>query len=88
LVGLSLLRKVPIQGKSVPHKMKGSKFQKTVETRLDNMDVSNKSFEDVINDFARIGIPSHVSMPLISDWAEKNGVDFKNIEKKHKRRFA
>jgi hypothetical protein len=52
------------------------------------MDVSNKSFEDVINDFARIGIPSHVSIPLISDWAEKNGVDFKNIEKKYKSRFG
>ena len=88
LVGLSLLRKVPIQGKSVSHKMKGSKFQKAVEARLDNMDLSNKSFEDVIKDFEHMGIPSHVSIPLISDWSEKNGVDFKNIEKKHKTRFG
>ena len=88
LLGLSLLRKVPVQGKSVPLKMKWSKVQKAVESQLDNMDVSNKSFEDVINDFARMGIPSDVSIPLISDWAEKNGVDFKDIEKKHTRRFA
>ena len=88
LVGLSLLRKVPIRGKSVPDKMKGSKFQNSVENQLNNMDISNKSFEDIVHYFKRIGIPSHISIPLISDWAEKNGVDFKDIEKKHKRRFA
>jgi hypothetical protein len=52
------------------------------------MDLSNKSFEDVVADFELMGIPNHVSIPLISDWAEKNGVHFKNIKKKYKRRFA
>ena len=90
LVGLSLLRKVPIQGKSVPHKMKGSGFQRSVENQLDNMDISDKSFEDVIKHFESVGIPSHVSIPLISDWAEKNNVDFINKKKeyKHTRRYA
>ena len=90
LVGLSLLRKVPIQGKSVPHKMKGSAFQRSVENQLDNMDITDKSFEDVIKHFESVGIPSHVSIPLISDWAEKNNVDFINKKKeyKHTRRYA
>ena len=90
LVGLSLLRKVPIQGKSVPHKMKGSGFQRSVENQLDNMDITDKSFEDVIKHFESVGIPSHVSIPLISDWAEKNNVDFINNKReyKHTRRYA
>ena len=90
LVGLSLLRKVPIQGKPVSHKMKGSSFQRSVENQLDNMDISDKSFEDVIKHFESVGIPSHVSIPLISDWAEKNNVDFINNKReyKHTRRYA
>jgi hypothetical protein len=88
LVGLNLLRKVPIKGKTVPDNMKGSRIQKAIESQLDDMDLSNKSFEDVVADFELIGIPNHVSIPLISDWAEKNGVHFKNIKKKYKSRFG
>jgi hypothetical protein len=88
LVGLSLLRKVPIKGKPVPDKMMGSKIQTTIESQLDDMDLSNKSFEDVIEYFERMGVPNRISIPLISDWAEKNGVDFKNIKKKRKIRFG
>jgi hypothetical protein len=88
LVGLSLIRKVPIKGKPVSDKMVGSRIQKTIESELDNMDLSNKSFEDVIEYFERMGVPNHVSIPLITDWAEKNGVGFKNIKKKRKIRFG
>ena len=81
LVGAGLISKIPIKGKRVPENLKGTKIQKNIESYLDNSDLSHQTFEDVVRHFETIGVPTKVSMPIISDWAEKNGVSF---IKKHK----
>ena len=88
LVGASLLRKVPIKGKPVPEKLKGSRMENSIESTLNNMDISGYSFEKIVDHFENLGVNSNMSIPIILNWAEKNNVTFKKDKVKHTPRWG
>lgn len=79
-LALKVVEKTPINvSYDFDEKIRGSKFQKTIDSKLDNLN-KNASMDSVIKYFEKLGIPESKIRPFIYDWEKRNNFMFNRNE--------